>query len=349
MEQLALYRKYRPATLTEVIGQEQVVTVLSGALAQKRIVQAYLFAGPRGTGKTSVARILARELGTSPNDLYEIDAASNRGIDEIRELREAVRTLPFDSKYKVYIVDEVHMLTREASNALLKTLEEPPAHVIFILATTEVHKLPETIISRCQTLAFRKPPVEAVAEVLKRIVKAEGWKTESDAAALMALVGDGSFRDAIGILQQVMAVSKDKKVALTEVEAVTGAPRHRLVEEFLAAAAAGDLGKSLAAVRQAAEQNYDLKILVKLILRQLRLALLLKFSPGLGKELTAGLPAAEIKFLTELTQRPNASGLVPLLRELLTVYDELDRVPLPELPLELALIKLFAGSSNGRT
>ncbi len=346
MDQLALYRKYRPRTFAEVVAQDQVVAVLEGALKRDQIVHAYLFAGPRGTGKTSVARILARTLGTSPNDLYEIDAASNRGIDEIRELREAVRTFPFESKYKVYIVDEAHMLTREAFNALLKTLEEPPAHVIFILATTEVHKLPETIISRCQVLTFRQPPAEALIKVLKQVAKAEGWQVAEEAAALLALLGDGSFRDAIGVLQQVMSVTKGRVIELAGVEQVTGAPRHRLVELFLAAAAAGNLEQTLGAVRQATAANHDLKIWLKLIMRQLRLALLLKFAPALGQELTAGLPPAELKFLAELTRAPAAAKLVTLLRELLTVYDELGRATLPELPLELALIKLFGQESN---
>ena len=346
MDQLALYRKYRPQTFAAVKGQDQVVKTLSGALTQGQIVQAYLFAGSRGTGKTSVARILAREFGTSQNDLYEIDAASNRGIDEVRALREAVHTLPFDSKYKVYIVDEVHMLTREAFNALLKTLEEPPAHVIFILATTELQKVPETIISRCQTLTFRQPASEIVAETIKSIARTEGWQIEAEAAALIALLGDGSFRDAIGLLQQVMGATADKKIKAGEVEAITGAPRRRLVEEFLTAAAGGDLEKSLTVVHQAALANYDFKVLVKLILRQLRLALLLKFAPSLGRELTADLPPAETKFLTGLTAAPAAAGLVPLLRELLAVYDEFTRAGLPELPLELALIKLFSQTKS---
>ena len=157
MSDVALYRKYRPETFAQVIGQEPVIKALQGALSSDSLAHAYLFSGSRGTGKTSIARIFARELGSSENDTYEIDAASNRGIDDIRALRDAVRTLPFDSKYKVYIIDEVHMLTKEAFNALLKTLEEPPRHVIFILATTEEEKLPETIVSRCQSFRFKKP------------------------------------------------------------------------------------------------------------------------------------------------------------------------------------------------
>src|SRR3989344_6343971 len=148
-----LYRKYRPQKFADVIGQEHIVKVLEGAVALGNISHAYLFSGTRGTGKTSMARILSRAIGTSANDLVEMDAASNRGIDDIRDIRESVNTLPFESKYKVYIIDEVHMLTRDAWNAFLKTLEEPPAHVVFIMATTEIEKVPETVVSRCQTFS----------------------------------------------------------------------------------------------------------------------------------------------------------------------------------------------------
>jgi DNA polymerase-3 subunit gamma/tau len=170
-EHRALYRKYRPQTFAEVRGQDQVVKVLQGALSQNHIGHAYLFAGGRGTGKTSVARIFARAVGVGDTDLYELDAASNRGIDDVRTLREAVNTLPFSSPYKVYIIDEVHMLTKEAFNALLKTLEEPPAHVIFILATTEMEKLPDTIVSRCEVHQFKQPSRAMLKEQVIDVAK----------------------------------------------------------------------------------------------------------------------------------------------------------------------------------
>src|SRR3990167_369553 len=168
---MALYRKYRPASFDDIRGDQEVVAVLRAAVAQGKVAHAYLFAGGRGTGKTSMARILARALGTSEQDIYEMDAASNRGIDEIRELREGVATLPFESKYKFYIIDEAHALTRDAWGALLKTLEEPPAHAIFVLATTELDRVPETILSRCQTFNFKKPSHE--------ILKSEEHTSES--------------------------------------------------------------------------------------------------------------------------------------------------------------------------
>src|ERR1035437_4444632 len=156
-QNIALYRKYRPHTFDDVIGQDHIVKAIDGAIRGGKVAHAYLLCGPRGTGKTTIARIIARELGTSVSDIYEMDAASNRGIDDIREINDNVRTLPFDSKYKIYILDEVHMFTKEAWNALLKTIEEPPEHVIFILATTEIEKIPETIISRCQSFIFKTP------------------------------------------------------------------------------------------------------------------------------------------------------------------------------------------------
>jgi DNA polymerase-3 subunit gamma/tau len=152
-----LYRKYRPNDWGDVIGQDHIVNVLENSIKLKKISHAYLFSGSRGTGKTSIARIFANALGISPNDIYEIDAASNRGIDDIREIRDGVNVLPLESTHKVYIIDEVHMLTKEAFNAILKTLEEPPAHAIFILATTETEKIPETVVSRCQVFSFKKP------------------------------------------------------------------------------------------------------------------------------------------------------------------------------------------------
>lgn len=218
---LALYRKYRPATFDDVVGQDNAVNLLVNSIKQKKIAHAYLFCGGRGTGKTSVARIVAREIGCNPEDIIEIDAASNRGIDEIRELREAVRTMPFSSPYKVYIIDEAHMLTKEAANALLKTLEEPPAHVVFILATTDPEKLPETIVSRCQKVVFSQPTVEVLGSRLVYVAKEEGFDLPDESAALIAHHGNGSYRDALGVLEKIFRISK-KKVDHADVISMLG-------------------------------------------------------------------------------------------------------------------------------
>ena len=231
---LALYRKYRPQTFSDVVGQEQLVELLTSTIKQKKISHAYLFCGGRGTGKTTVARIFARDIGCNPEDIIEIDAASNRGIDEIRELREAVRTLPFSSPYKVYIVDEAHMLTKEAANALLKTLEEPPSHVIFILATTDPDKLPQTIVSRCQKIIFKQPDVKTLADRLIHVAKEEGKKLTEESGELLARHGKGSYRDALGILEQVLAVSK-KDVEHEAVITLLGTPKKEALIDVLIA------------------------------------------------------------------------------------------------------------------
>jgi DNA polymerase III subunit gamma/tau len=342
MEHVALYRKYRPGSFKEVKGQEHVVKVLDGSIAQGNISHAYLFEGSRGTGKTSVARIFAKAIGCTPNDLYEIDAASNRGIDDIRELRDAVNTLPFESPYKVYIIDEVHMLTKDAFNALLKTLEEPPRHVVFILATTEKDKLPETVISRCQTFTFKKPSREILKEVVVATAKKEGFSIESAAAELVALLGDGSFRDTHGILQKVISSSKDKKVSAEEVETVTGAPRGELVNELVGALAAAESAKALKAISSASKNNIDMKVFVKLILEKLRVVMLLKNAPEMEGELKQGVSAEDFTFLKGLALSKESRISSVTLLELLSADTLVGRAAVPELPLELAVVKLCA-------
>ena len=227
-----LYRKYRPQTFDDVIGQSEVVDTLRNQIASGSIAHAYLFSGGRGTGKTSIARIFARELGTDDTDIYEIDAASNRGINEIRELREGVSNRPFKSQYKVYIIDEVHMLTKEAFNALLKTLEEPPAHVIFILATTEKHKVLDTILSRCQVYDFRLAIEESLVELVHKVADSEGRTMDEDSVRYVAKLGNGSFRDTLSHLQKVFAVCEGdiSRDAIRDVLGNSGADsRHKLL------------------------------------------------------------------------------------------------------------------------
>jgi DNA polymerase-3 subunit gamma/tau len=264
----ALYRKYRSKSLKEIVGQEHITETLSEALKQGRISHAYLFTGPRGVGKTSIARILAHEINGIPYfddsahlDIIEIDAASNRRIDEIRELRDKVYVAPTSVKYKVYIIDEVHMLTREAFNALLKTLEEPPEHAVFILATTDAHKLPETIVSRTQ----RFKPVEKpkVVAHLKDIAKSEGIKVSDDALELLAEHGEGSFRDSISLLDQ--ASSHGKELKLTDVQQLLGLPPEQALNSLL-----GSLGKDGAAtIMQQIMALYDQGFQAAAIAKQL--------------------------------------------------------------------------------
>jgi DNA polymerase-3 subunit gamma/tau len=340
-EHLALYRKYRPHTFKEVLGQDHIVKVLEGALKQKNISHAYLFAGSRGTGKTSIARILAHELGTTNKDLYEIDAASNRGIDDIRELREGVSVLPFESPYKVYIIDEVHMLTKEAFNALLKTLEEPPPHVLFMLATTELEKLPETIVSRCQTFSFKKPSTDVLKQMITDVAKKEKVTLAPASADLIALLADGSFRDAHGILQKIIALSKDKKVSVEEVELVTGAPRGSLVNEVIGALSDGKLESALSAVRSAVEHNIDMRVFLKLLLQKIRSILLLRHAPDLKDMIEEQYAKEDLEFLKKVAAEKESVVNAEALKILLDAYTDTDKAYIPQLPLELALISLI--------
>lgn len=346
MSEVSLYRKYRPQKFAEVIGQEQVLGVLESTLKSGSVSHAYLFSGSRGTGKTSIARIFARELGTSPTDVYEIDAASNRGIDDIRELRDGVSTLPFESKYKVYIVDEVHMLTKEAFNALLKTLEEPPAHAIFILATTELEKVPETIISRCQSFVFKKPTHAVLAKMAHDVAKKEGFTIDQGSADLIALLGDGSFRDTHGILEKVIRSASSKKPSREEIEEITGAPKSALVHDALKAFVMRDKATALAALGHAYAAHIDAVLFSTLVLRGLRHALLLKNAPAMKAEIKKEMGEDELSFLESLVVSPTGStetfaGLTSkTLSRLLEAHQQIAFSPMPFLPLELAAIDL---------
>lgn len=337
-----LYRKYRPQNFDDVIGQEHITKTLESAIRANAISHAYLFTGSRGTGKTSVARILAREIGTSENDLYEIDAASNRGIDDIRELREAVHTLPFDSARKVYIIDEAHMLTKEAFNALLKTLEEPPSHVVFILATTEMEKLPETIVSRCETHHFKKPNQAVLKKLAEDIAKKEGVSLENGAADLIALLGDGSFRDTQGILQKVFGARNGKTIRVEDVELVTGAPKAIFIGELTSAIAERNLEAALSVIQKVSVANIDMKTFFKILLERVRRVLLLRVAPRMRESIQHALSESDFAILDELARRKDSMITSALLLELLQAYDMTARAVIPELPLELALVSALA-------
>lgn len=338
---IALYRKYRPETFDQVIGQDHIVKAIAGSLKTGKVAHAYLLCGPRGTGKTTVARIIARELGTSVNDIAEMDAASNRGIDDVRDINEGVRTLPFDSKYKIYILDEVHMFTKEAWNALLKTIEEPPEHVIFILATTEIEKIPETIVSRCQSFIFKKPNEAILSQHIKDIAKREGYKLEEGGAEIIALLADGAFRDALGTLQKVISFSKDKNISISEIEEITGAPQTTLVDNFLEALAQDDINKGFVAIEKAVNQNIDMNVYLKMILYKLRFALMLRYVPNTKYSIEKTLPEKDMVFLFKLISTKPVHISSSTLSILLEAYQSLRQAVIGSLPLELALIKIL--------
>jgi DNA polymerase-3 subunit gamma/tau len=340
-EHASLYRKYRPQTFAEVRDQDHIIRVLQGALAKGEIPHALLFCGTRGTGKTTTARLFARALGTSEIDLYEIDAASNRGIDDVRELREAVHTVPYESKYKVYIIDEVHMLTKEAFNALLKTLEEPPAHVVFILATTEEDKLLDTIKSRCQIFRFRSPSRSVLAETVTDIARQEGFALAPDAADLIAIAADGSFRDALGITQKVILASGDQIGSVDEVAAIIGAPRVALLTRLLTALDEADTAAALAVVADATAAHVDMSMFMRLFLEQLRAVLLVRHVPAKEEVFLAAFGEATRSTISALAKRGAASPINShLLVRMLTATEHISRSPLPALPLEIAIIEV---------
>jgi DNA polymerase-3 subunit gamma/tau len=333
-----LYRTYRPQKWPEVMGQEHIVDALKDAIGNKRIAHAYLFSGSRGTGKTTCARILAREVGTSADDIYEIDAASNRGIDNIRELREHVSVLPFSSPYKVYIIDEVHMLSKDAWNALLKTLEEPPKHVIFILATTELDKVPETIISRCQTFTFRKPTREIVRKQIAKVAKEEKIDLDAGAADLIAILGDGSFRDALGMLEKVIAASSDKKITREEVERITGAPRAELVNAFIESLLAKKSDAALKAVSDAEKAGVSMTTFVTLILEKLRFILLAQHSKSSEASIKERVSPDDWAFISG--QAATGKLTPAMLVGMLEAAEGTGRARIEQLPLELAVVKI---------
>lgn len=270
-----LYRKYRSKSLDQIIGQEHITDTLAEALKQGRISHAYLFTGPRGVGKTSIARILAHEINNLPYDddsshidIIEIDAASNRRIDEIRDLREKVYMAPTSAKYKVYIIDEVHMLTKEAFNALLKTLEEPPEHVIFILATTDAHKLPETIISRTQRYNFKPVAKSQVIDHLANIAKKEGIEVTPEALQLLAEHGEGSFRDSISLLDQ--ASNRTDKLDLAAVQQQLGLPPTQAITDLIAEFEQGTASGLMTKLNILYDEGYQANVIAKQINANLR-------------------------------------------------------------------------------
>ncbi len=341
MSELTLYRKYRPQTFKDVEGQDQVVKVLESSIKNGTVSHAYLFAGSRGTGKTSVARIFARALKSSPEDIYEMDAASNRGIDEVRALREAVHTLPYASPYKVYIIDEAHMLTREAWNALLKTLEEPPKHVVFIFATTELDKVIETVVSRCQVFVFKKPTHKILRDMVAAVAKAEGFTLEPSSADLIASLGEGSFRDAQSILQKIIGASKDKKISVEEVELITGAPKSSLINAVIEALDEKNLSKGLESLNRAVNQNIDMKVFSRLLLEKLRLVLLLRFARDMEEGIKESLTETDFNFLKTIAGKKGSNISSVTLHELIAATDAVRYASVPQLPLELALVSLL--------
>ncbi len=358
MEYLVLARKFRPQAFDDVAGQEPVVRTLVNAIGQGRIGHAFLFSGPRGVGKTSVARILAKSLNceqgptatpcnkcsnckeiTDGNsmDVREIDGASNRGIDEIRELRENVKFAPAVSKYKIYIIDEVHMLTREAFNALLKTLEEPPGHVIFIFATTENHKVPATILSRCQCYDFRRISLSEIAANLGRLAAAEGITVSPTALSWIAEAGDGSMRDAQSIFDQVISYA-GLTVSDEDVEDILGLADRKYLYRLSEAIMARNAGVCLMILEEAYLAGIDMKHFYSMLLKHFRNLLLVKIAAdGISSFDIAPEQAEKLKSQTQNVSRETLQRYLDIL---LNEADSLRRSQEVRMKIETVLVRM---------
>jgi len=362
MSYLVLARKWRPQQFDEVVAQNHITTTLKNAIKQKRIAHSYLFTGPRGVGKTTTARILAKavncEQGPTPNpcnkcrscveitkgsslDVLEIDGASNRGIEEIRNLRENVKYAPSGGRYKVYIIDEVHMLTPEAFNALLKTLEEPPAHVIFILATTQPQRIPSTIISRCLRFDFHRIPTKAIAQHLSSIATKEGIEVEEEALLAIAKRAEGSMRDSQSIFDQIISY-QGGKITQKDLVEILGLIDQDVLFALTRAIFQGDAAKGLGILEKLEAQGYDLLEFIQSLVGHLRNLLLSKLSQPLDLS-----PEEEERYREE-AQDIDEGHLLRLIKIAQDAEREAKRSPQPRLDLDLAVVKMAKLDSTVR-
>ncbi|HEY4499838.1 MAG TPA: DNA polymerase III subunit gamma/tau [Candidatus Paceibacterota bacterium] len=360
-----MYRKYRPKSLGELFGQEHIVEVLKNSARQNKFAHAYLFYGSRGSGKTTTARLLAKLVnceGRQKNktalakgepcnrcsvceaidngralDIIEIDAASNRGIDEIRNLKEGIKLSPTSFKYKIFIIDETHMLTKEAFNALLKTLEEPPAHAILILATTEYEKVPATISSRTQRFHFRKLSLQEIGQKLAHIVQAEKIKITPDALELIGALSEGSLRDAESLLDQMTSLDQD--IELKDVEKIAGKIGHRKTIQLADLILKNELANTLNFISEIDQGGYNIVQLNKELIHYLRRALTLKLNPAVESLFIKELTKDELTHLKAHAQLLNPQKHIPLIRSLIRAYSEMRYSPFAIVPLEVTLIE----------
>lgn len=361
-QRVALYRKYRPENLDSVVSQEHIVKILRNALLENKISHAYLFSGPRGTGKTSVARILAKSLncesrsGYNPcnkcntcksiklgatMDVIEIDAASNRGIDEIRELREKIKFSPTEGQYKIFIIDEVHMLTKEAFNALLKTLEEPPSHAFFVLATTELSKVPSTIISRCQRHDFRRIKLNDISNKLAEISKKENIKITEEGINLIAQASEGGLRDALSILDQ-LASSGAKNIDADEIIELIGIASHQKVYDFINSLIENDTKKSLVIINGLERSNSDLIVFTKSVQDFVSKCIMVKVGSGDQIEGTK----EQLELINEVAKKWDIEGFINLSEQIILAQKSFRTGVEPNFVLSVLCLNLTNQNEN---
>lgn len=362
----ALYRKYRPRTFSEVVGQEHITETLKHQVATGNISHAYLFTGSRGTGKTSTAKIFAKAVNCASNvngepcyecevcktldnsnnvDVLEIDAASNNRVDEIRDIREKVKFLPVNGKYKVYIIDEVHMLTDQAFNALLKTLEEPPAHIIFVLATTEAHKLPQTILSRCMRFDFRLIPLDKLMGLLRHIFEQEGIKCTDEALKVIALAGEGSCRDTISIADCVNAFCQGN-ITLEGAQKVLGASDTKEYAKIFDAINKQDVGSALECLQNNFDLGKNMTVFAKDLTLHARNLLVMKNCATANKMIPLSNEALNI--LQEQSQNISNNNLMEYMKIFSSVEAEMKYALSPKTLLETAIITAISEVGDGQ-
>ena len=372
MENLVLYRKYRPQKFSDVAGQDHVTITIQNEIKSGHVAHAYLFSGPRGCGKTTMARIIAKAvncLNRKPDsaepcdecancleisrgraiDLVEIDAASHRGIDDIRELREGIKFAPTKLKYKVFIIDECHQLSKDAANALLKTLEEPPAHAIFILATTELHKMLPTILSRCQRFDFRKLNLPELTARLQKLADNEGVKVEKAALELVALSSGGSVRDAESLLGQVLVSgngSKKTAIKAEDIRETLGMTEAKSMGGFFELLSQNNILGTVNYLNDIVERGYDIQEYAKSLLGYLRQALILSIMGAQDAKndnfMITGLTSEEFELLRKQTLTMTEQKIKKIIDIFLLAQERIKYSPIPQLPLELAIIESCA-------
>ena len=369
MSNLVLYRKYRPQLFSNIIGQEHIIQTLTNAISLSMTSHAYLFCGPRGSGKTTIARLLAKAVNCENRkkdcsepcnkcsscleiaqgnsvDLIEIDAASNRGIDEMRELRDGIKFTPVKSKYKVFIIDEAHQLTKEAANALLKALEEPPSYAIFILATTETHKMISTIISRCQRFDFKKLTIPEITRRLEILSKKEKVKIEKPALELIALNSGGSIRDAESLLDQVLSFRGElggKEIKVEEIKDLLGIIEVRLISKLCDYIIEKNSREAISFLNKTIEDGLDLQSFIKVLINYIRQGLILKIGGGeLPATAIVGLTKEETQNLQKQMALLEVKEICNILNLFIEAENKIKYSSIPQLPLELAIIEAVA-------